>query len=29
MRKLRDGFSELCKEDLYGLGNFHWIDYKE
>lgn len=23
-----DGFSELCKEDLYGLGNFHWIDYK-
>jgi hypothetical protein len=24
-----DYISELCKEDLYGLGNFHWIDYKD
>jgi hypothetical protein len=24
-----NGFLELCKEDLYGLGNFHWIDYKD
>jgi hypothetical protein len=24
-----EGFSELCNEDLYGLGNFHWIDYKD
>lgn len=20
---------ELCKEDIYGLGNFHWIDYND
>jgi hypothetical protein len=20
---------ELCKQDIYGLGNFHWIDYDD
>ncbi|HBI03749.1 MAG TPA: hypothetical protein DDY49_06945 [Paenibacillaceae bacterium] len=23
----QEEIEELCKEDLYGLGNFHWVDY--
>lgn len=22
-----DNLLELCEEDIYGLGNFHWVDY--
>jgi hypothetical protein len=24
-----EGILELCEEDIYGLGNFHWIDYSD
>lgn len=24
-----EGIEALCKEDLYSMGNFHWIDYRD
>ena len=25
----KEGILELAREDIYGLGNFHWIDYNK